>query len=297
MSGTTQSPLVKRAITVSVQLGKGSFGNGGFDTVTLANLRVVATVQKQGSPGFGQANVRIYGMPLSIMNQLSSLGVPLPMTTGRNNIVTIEAGDAVGGMAVVFKGTTSNAWADFDGMPETYFSIDAISGAFDAMAPIKPTSYPGTADVATVMASLALQMNRQFENNGVQSQLSSPYFAGTAIEQAQSCARQAHIEMHDDGTTLAIWPRMGTRGGAIPLISPASGLFGYPKYTSQGIRLRTLFNPSILFGGQIQVQSSIQPACGIWYVNELTYDLSSELPGGPWFCEIGACRQAGVPAA
>jgi hypothetical protein len=302
MSATTTaasptSTYVKRAIDVTVQLGQGNFGASGFNTVKLTGLRVHASILKQGAPGFGTADLRIYGMTQSVMNQLSTLGVPTPMTTGRNNLVTIEAGDAVNGMAVVFRGTVWRAWQNLDGAPETFFDMSLIASAFDAMAPVPPISFPGSADVATIMSGLALRMGRAFENNGVQVRLSNPYFPGTAVDQVQKCAQAANIEAYDDGITLAIWPKSGTRGGAIPLISAASGLVGYPTYFDQGMRFRCLYNPSILFGGQIKMQSSLTPACGLWYVTSLVYDLAAQITSGPWFCDVDCVRWGPIPSA
>ena len=102
--------------------------------------------------------------------------------------------------------------------------------------------------------------------------------------------------MFDDGYTLAIWPKHGTRGGLIPVISPASGLVGYPTFADQGVRFRTLFNPSITFGGQVEIKSSLMPACGKWYVNALSYNLSAQVVNGPWFCDVG-CSRVFSPAA
>lgn len=104
----------------------------------------------------------------------------------------------------------------------------------------------------------------------------------------------------DSGTnppTLAIWPRNQTRAGTTPLISPATGLVGYPKFRDQGMSFRCLFNPALKLGGSIKMQSSIQPASGLWYiVGPLVYNLSAQMPQGPWFCDAHCAKQL-VPAA
>lgn len=146
----------------------------------------------------------------------------------------------------------------------------------------------GQADVATIMKSLADQMGFAFENNGVQVQLSNPYFPGTALAQAKACARAADISMTIDRGTLAIWPKFGFRADpdGPPLISAATGMRGYPRYSSNGIEVATLFNPRIKPGGQIQVQSQLQMACGTWLVSNATHVLESETPNGQWFTGI-----------
>ena len=294
MSGT--ATYVQRQIGITVQLGTGTFGESGANTVTLPiGLRVVATIQKLGPPGAATADIQVYGMTPDVMNTLSTLGAPIGIF--RNNQITVTAGDAINGMAVVFKGLIRNAWQNLDSQPDVFFNFIAQSNFDNAMKPATPLSVnSASADVATLMNGLATQMSRTFENNAVTAKIAYPYYAGTALEQAQALARDANIEMFDDGTTLAIWPKNGGRQKAIPTISPATGLIGYPQFQDQGMKFRSLFNPSIQFGNFIQMQSSIQPACGRWYVNKLSYNLSCQLVNGPWFCDVGCTRWV-APAA
>ena len=64
MSGT----LVSRRLDVIAKLGKGDFGQDGFDTVTLRGLRVSAHIQKLGYPDFNKAQIAIYGMKFDLMH-------------------------------------------------------------------------------------------------------------------------------------------------------------------------------------------------------------------------------------
>lgn len=314
MSGqVTGSSYAERKINVIVTLGEGTFGGSGSNTVKLEGLRVIATIQRRGIPSLSAAEIRLFGVPPSIMNKVSTLGVPLTVIR-QNNTVTLEVGDDKAGMAVIFQGTIYNAWQNLDSQPETFLQIISQAGLLNKMKPVPATSYTGTADVATIMQGLATQMDRSFENNGVQVQLSNPYFPGTALDQAHAVARQANIEMDDDGATLAIWPKNKTRGGVAPLISVKTGMIGYPRYRDFGLEVRCLFNPSIKFGGKVVIESSLGSSAtrvpteggtfaqhqaagpnGEWYVNLLTYELAAQAPNGPWFCDL-SCGRTFVPA-
>ncbi len=309
MSGS----FVERAITVTLNLGTGTFGQSGKNSVTLSGLRALATVQKGGYPGLDQATCRLYGVPPSIMNAVSTLGVALPMAR-LNNTMLIEAGNAVNGMAVVYNGHIMNAWQDFGEAPESALNLAGSGGFAEALVPSQPVSIQGAADVATLMQSIAGRMGFAFENSGVTVKLSNPYLSGSALKQAHDLARAAGIELYCDTSTnpitLAIWPKNSTRGGQVPLINAASGLVGYPAFQSNGISLRTLFNPNVRLGGQIVVESTVGGAAttiagnnlvpdgtqsggpsGSWYViGPLVHDLSAQVPGGPWFTDISAAR-------
>lgn len=281
---------IKRKIDLVIRLGKGSFGESGFDTVTLRGLRVTADIHKTGMPAGCTANIRVYGMRLSLMNQLSRLGKPLTLT--RDNTVTVHAGDDTAGMAVVFAGTIIDCWADFQSPPEVFLNMFSVTGDLARVKPVAPTSYGPSTDVVTIMSSLASVMGADFENNGVSGIiLSNPYYPGTAAQQAEACAAAAGIGYILDDLAgklvLAIWPlNRPRRQKQIPIISPATGMVGYPAYTGGGVRLRSLFNPSILFNGLVKVEKSTTTANGLWTINDITHQLTSEEPSGAWFTDM-----------
>lgn len=281
--------FVQRLIDATFTLGTGSFGSGGSNTVKLSGVRASAKVIKAGGRSMGTLDMSVYGMTPSDMNQLSTLG--MIATTLRRNGVLVEAGDAVSGMGTVFVGTITNAYPDFQGAPDVAFRVEAHTGAIDALIPQPPTSVKGSADVATLLAGLAAQMGVSFENNGVTTQLSNPYFAGPARVQARAIVEAAGCEWNAvDNGILAIWNPGESRGGEVPLISPDTGLVGYPSYASNGIQFVTLFNPSIGFGQKVQVKSSLEQACGTWTVYGLDHDLETMTPNGQWFSTVQAAQ-------
>lgn len=234
-------------------------------------------------------DARIYGLTASTMNDLSTLGM-LIMTDQRNT-VSVFAGDDESGLGNCFNGTMHEVFADFSAMPNVSLRIRAQTGLTDAIKPVSPISHSGATDVVTIMSGIASVMGRSFENNGVSGKvISNPYYSGTAAQQVQEVANDADIFQHDDGHTLAIWPKNGSRGGSIPFISPESGLVGYPSYTANGVDIVTLFNPSISFGGKIKLQSSLPQATGTWQIYGLSHELESETPGGSWFSHVRLYR-------
>ncbi len=72
---------------------------------------------------------------------------------------------------------------------------------------------------------------------------------------------------------------------------------GYPQFNSMGIAIRALFQPTFAFGQNIQVQSGITPACGLWTIYRLEYFLESQTPNGRWFCDIMAAEPGMIVVA
>src|ERR1700690_2055609 len=120
------SGFIKRAITPSLTLLSGNFQGQTGNTVSVSGLRCHATISKTGGAGMCQAEIHIFGMAMSLMNQLSTLG-KYP-NQERGNKLTIKAGDAVSGMPVVFYGDISQAWIDFAALPEVGFVVMAFAG-------------------------------------------------------------------------------------------------------------------------------------------------------------------------
>jgi hypothetical protein len=237
----------------------------------------------------GAIQLRVLGLTKSMMNQLTVIG-PINQVKPKNEVL-LAAGDE-NGMTSVFQGTIFSAWADYGGMPDVPFNIIAYAGLGLAVKPMNASSYPGTASVADIMSKIAANAGLAFLNSGVATQLINPYFSGAALQQIKACARAAKINHKIEFGKLTIWPQgQAITGGEVPLISPETGMVGYPALSSQGMTVKTLFVPNIILGGAIQVKSSLQMANGNFNVFNYVHNLSSEVPGGPWFTTIDCYPQ------
>ncbi len=285
--------LAKRRMKFTFDLGEGGFGQGGANQVSLDGHRATATIVKAGGNSMGTAQLQIYGMTLEQMNQLSTLGMVITAT--RKNTVTVSAGDDGSGVSIVFIGQITNAWGNFQAAPQVPFHVEAHVGSFDAVKPVAASSFKGQADVAVMLSGLATQMGKRFQNNGVNVKLSNSYYPGSARDQALAIVSAAGIEWNGlDQDELVIWPAGGSRGGESVMISPRTGMIGYPAFTSQGIMVRSTFNRSVGLGSKIVVESALTPANGEWIVYGLDHKLDTLVPGGDWSTNMSAARPGQV---
>ncbi|GMG89673.1 hypothetical protein Cmtc_08930 [Cupriavidus sp. TKC] len=284
--------FTRKRIDVTISLGTGTFGESGADTVTLSGLRVQAMVHMTPGDTMPYAQIRVFGLPLEMLNQLTAVGL-VNSGVRYHNTVLLAAGDDETGLSTIFNGGIDESFANMDGMPESCLEIITMAGLAASLKPVGALSFQGQADVATIMKGIADQMGVAFEKNGVQVQLANPYFPGTALAQAKACARAADIWMTIDRGTLAIWPKSGARAeqGEIPLISVATGMRGYPRFCSKAIEVSSLFNPLVRPGGKVRIESSLKAACGTFYVSDVTHILESEAPNGQWFTRVIAHPQ------
>lgn len=265
--------------------------NGANNTLVVSGLRALVNIKGSGMPAFPESDMTIYGMLEQDMNVLTALAFQ-PLAMNRNTVM-VEANSGDGrGWSTVFLGQIVTAGPDYKESPAASLKITARVLGYESLNPANPSSYTGAADVATIVQDLATRMNYgTIENNGVQVQLSNPYFRGTLAEQLRAVKEQSGIGMYVDSGVIAIWPAGGVRATQCFVLSPSSGLVGYPvlDYQRGCVNVRAVFNPAFRFGGPVTVQNSLVPkANGDWAIGTLTHSLQSLAldAQAPWFSAL-----------
>lgn len=270
----------------------------------LQGLRASVSIDNAGGAMMGTLRAQIFGMTASDMNSLTNpqwnsttIGTSGSASFGFNSIQVFAIDGAQ--ETLVYNGDIINSWGVFSSMPEVYLYIEAQIGYAALVNPAKPLSIAAHTTVATVMQQIASAMGFQFENNGVNTPVArGAYWGNTLMEQARSLMQANKFWMYLDSTqanTLAIAPANTARNVAAALISPQTGLIGYPIFSPVGVNFETLFNPAIVFGGPVNVQkSTILLANGTWIVVSMSHQLSSQSPGGPWRSTVQAVDRKSV---
>jgi baseplate hub protein gp41 len=284
--------FVRRKIDVTITLGEGKFGDTAGNAITLTGLRVIAHINAMGGDAQGQLQLTVFGLPLDMINQLTSIG-PVATQVRRQNTVQVAAGDDGAAMTTVYEGVIDSAYGDFQNAPDVALHLTAMSALGAAIVPVNATSWKGSISVDSMMSTFAATIGFAYENNGVDAVLTNAYFPGTALSQIRACAQAANIRYSTDNGILAIWPKTGQRDGDIPVLSAAGDMVGYPIFSSSGVTVNSLFIPNIKQGGQVTIDSEIQVACGTWRIASLAHALESERPGGAWFTQLNCYNKNG----
>ena len=283
----------KKRITLIFQLGTGQFGETGLNQVTVTGLRISAAILKPGGAAQSMCQLRVFGLPPSIYNQLTS--IYSQSTFMQRNTVIVMAGDT-DPLPTVFIGQITLAQIDLNSQPDSVLNIIAQTALLQDVQVGQPLSFPNGINVAEALSSLATTMKMDFENNGVTAVLPKSYISGSPKYQAEKIVTDAGIKWNGgDNNVLAIWPANGSRTTRpIPLISYKDNLVGYPSYSNIGIGIRCLYNPNLLVGAQAQIESSLNilGLNGLWTVYGLTHTLESELPEGQWVSEFQGANYA-----
>ena len=289
----------QKQIQITITLGAGKTFASGKNSLSFTGLRVSVNIDMGGGFMGGNLRARIYGLSENDMNQITYLSwMPQPQLGPPNNI-TVNAVDGQQS-TLVFEGLIIQAFGNYQAMPQVYLDIQALATQAAQLENVSPLSIASDTTIDTVMGQLAKQMGFTFENNGVKVTVpKGTYLGNTAYFQAQSLKQAYRFEMYIDNGVLAICPTGTARNTqVVPLISAETGLIGYPYFNTQGIIFDTIFNPDILMGGTIQIQSSVEPANGSWQVINVSHTLESITPGGRWQSTVNCNKTgvAGVPA-
>lgn len=297
--------FARRDLQVQLALNGSTF-DGSNDVLTLTGLRAWATIQATcggATPFMSQAQIRLDGLLGSDMAQLSTLGLTSGYYT-KNAIkvaaVTTQANGTTSS-TVVFTGSIFGAFVDYNSQPLVGVVL-SCSATFAAQLPgIAPSSFKGAVDAVQMLSGICAAANPPLKlvNNGVSAQLSNHAVGGSVMDQIVDICLATLTNWVIDNGTLYVWPQGATRDDTIITISPSTGLKGYPMYAAQGIEVEMEFNPNVALGRQMTVQSSVPApgpnapsapdgttpigANGTFYVFDVTHELSSNVPDGPWF--------------
>lgn len=280
-----------KTIRTTITLGKGTFGGGGNSKI-IEGLATDVDITKPGLPEKNSASVSIANISLSDMEQMTFLAFQ-PLQSLKN-LITIEAGEQGKTLATVFKGEITSAYADYGSVPDVEFKIEALSGGYAAQIGAKPISVKGNAKAADLIKQFAKEIGYTFKNEGVAASVRNAVFNGSPIEKARSVADEVGAELLIDDDSMILMPYDKPRSGGAVLLTPETGLIGYPSFTSDGISFSCFFNPNLKQGGQVKIESIVPRASGYWKITKLSHRLTAyRTGGGSWYSSVDAAYIGG----
>ena len=265
-----------KTVRLSVTLGKGNFSARG-NTKIIEGLACDVTVQKPGLP--------------EKMAELTMLAFK-PLES-QHNLISIEAGEKGGSLALVFQGEISSAFADFNVAPDVCMQFEAETGSYPQQIASPTATVKGTAAVDRLFSQFAAQAGYSYKNEGLTGSVQNAWFPGSPIDKITKLSRDVGCELIIDDGVVVTLPAGKAREGNAVLLSRSTGLIGYPTFNQDGISCKCIFNPDLVYGGLIKVESMVPRASGVWRITKLTHHLTAYIPGGgDWESQIEAAFHA-----
>lgn len=278
----------EKYLTIIIGLGTGQMGGGApAEYYTLTNFRASADITSYGGETMGQAVVKIYGLSLDLMNKLTTIGPIMTQVRGQNSI-QILAGENPQALTTIYNGTIMTAVADFNNAPDVSFEVTALSASIAAMTPANPTSIAGQVPEQQLFSIFATGLGLQLNNVDVVHMFNNPTFNGALLDQIYAAAHEADCAVTIDDSFLNIMNWFSFIGNKPTIISPSTGMVGYPLLSSDYMYVKSIFQPTVIQGTQIQVQDSeLLAANGLWTVVSVKHELESMMLNGKWFTTCG----------
>lgn len=271
----------RRTLKFQFTLKEGAFDESGNDILTIDNIKADIEIGAYGGIAGTNIEARVYGLSIENMAALSYKGIQL--NGAKQNMMKVWADDKP-----VFFGSITACFSDLNQMPDAALNISAFSTGFDQSIAAPPFSREGVASVPEIIQSIAASINYTVVNNGVNARVENPYFVGDPISQIQQVADLAGINIDFRLGAIYIWPQSGNIDDTVPLVSPTTGLVGYPVFTPTGITFQCIYSDLILRGRKIQIETSLPNGSGIYTVQSAVHYLSSWTEGGPWYTIVYA---------
>ena len=274
----------KLRVTLILADANSTFPGTNSNTLIIDEMRISAQIQAVARLST-QADIRIFGMLAADMDALTIAWSQPPVVL--DNIVILEA-DSGNGYVQVFKGTMIEGQPDYQSAPDVSFNLLASTGYFQKINPAEPTSYPAAADIDTIAAGFAADMGFAFVNGGAFGNLAEgAYFWGSKWDQFASACAATNTDFYIIGDTLLITAaNLPNDQQPAVILTPASGLIGYPMFERAGLRVSALFDPALTCGVPIEIGGDIPAANGRWYPYSLIYFLESKKPNGQWLAQM-----------
>lgn len=285
--------FTRKRIRIEITLRANKLEGGG-DKITIDDLPMHVEIVKAGIPSFPEASITIWGLSLAKMKALSMKG-HVAFQSYRNRIKVFAGEGDADSLPLVFVGDESFGAMQVDESGEARFEMKAFTGIYAALSPSEPKSIQGSVPAADVIAMFANEGGFKFVNQGVTTRITDCYVQGNVMDKMMTVADAIGADLVIDDQTVTLLPRDKNLKAGSLIVTPQTGMIGYPSINSQGITVSFLFNPAVKFRQSIYVESVIPMATGYHSVIRLQHVLDANRnDGGAWHTTIESLFNYGL---
>lgn len=283
--------FTKKIVEVHITLTSGTF-TGGQNTKIIRGLPVKAEISNPGFPAMSSAKISISGIIQEDLEALTFLAFR-PLTYAQNNFVSVYAGDEETGLSLAFTGNIVTSAPNYNAAPDVTLEIEAMAGYYAKLLAVPPYTFKGSIPVASILQDICQEAGFVFVNEGETKSALNPYLKGSPIQKIVTLANTYNLNLTMTGETMTLKPSSGNNL-VVTVLNKNSGMIGYPDFTSNGIRVKSEYLPTVNVGNMIKVESMVPKATGLWGVISVNHSLGAHMDNAPWFTTIEANYPGGL---
>lgn len=236
------------------------------------NFMIKATGTKFASANQASCELTIYNLTRTLRQELITACSPLG---NRDNLptVSLKIGRVSTGSFLLYVGNviSANLTQPPDiGMTFRALTNNALLGAIAA------TQQPALSSLNTISQQVADLGKLTLDYQATNKNISNFSYLGNPLDGVSKINDCGGVLAYCDNQTLVVLDSGKPRISPPRVLSQSTGMVGIPQITEQGVVVTMMADNSIVLGGQITIQSELNPAAnGTWFIIRIDYDVSS----------------------
>ena len=279
----------KRSLRFEFVNETSSFDESGNNTISISEARATVSFQSAGNLFGTQINVSIFGLGIEMLAALSSKAMGLFGSDTERISMKVFVGETA-----IFAGYMTSSIANMNAIPNAALMITATANADLQNKPASPFSFNGATPVPDIINAICNAAGYKAYITGLDGLVvTNPHYEGSIFTQLESLCNDVNVAMSVAPPSISFWPQDSTRDDVMPFISPEYGLIGYPIFSNGGLMFQTQFSTMLTTGRNVQIETSLPHASGVYKLTSVNHELSSWMNDGPWHSICIAYRVQG----
>lgn len=279
----------KRSLRFEFVNETSSFDESGNNTISISESRATVSFQSAGNLFGTQINVSIFGLGIEMLAALSSKAMGLFGSDTERISMKVFVGETA-----IFAGYMTSSIANMNAIPNAALMITATANADLQNKPASPFSFNGATPVPDIINAICNAAGYKAYITGLDGLVvTNPHYEGSIFTQLESLCNDVNVAMSVAPPSISFWPQDSTRDDVMPFISPEYGLIGYPIFSNGGLMFQTQFSTLLTTGRNVQIETSLPHASGVYKLTSVNHELSSWMNDGPWHSICIAYRVQG----
>lgn len=279
----------KRSLRFEFVNETSSFDESGNNTISISEARATVSFQSAGNLFGTQINVSIFGLGIEMLAALSSKAMGLFGIDTERISMKVFVGETA-----IFAGYMTSSIANMNAIPNAALMITATANADLQNKPASPFSFNGATPVPDIINAICNAAGYKAYITGLDGLVvTNPHYEGSIFTQLESLCNDVNVAMSVAPPSISFWPQDSTRDDVMPFISPEYGLIGYPIFSNGGLMFQTQFSTLLTTGRNVQIETSLPHASGVYKLTSVNHELSSWMNDGPWHSICIAYRVQG----
>lgn len=268
----------KRSLRFEFVNETSSFDESGNNTISISEARATVSFQSAGNLFGTQINVSIFGLGIEMLAALSSKAMGLFGSDTERISMKVFVGETA-----IFAGYMTSSIANMNAIPNAALMITATANADLQNKPASPFSFNGATPVPDIINAICNAAGYKAYITGLEGLVvTNPHYEGSIFTQLESLCNDVNVAMSVAPPSISFWPQDSTRDDVMPFISPEYGLIGYPIFSNGGLMFQTQFSTLLTTGRNVQIETSLPHASGVYKLTSVNHELSSWMNDGPW---------------